>query len=413
MKYLEELRVNWRPLVAAAAGLGAGLSLNAYMGSLFAPHVIEEFGWEKSDYALIGLTGLLIFAALPVYGRMADILGVRRVAAIGVVGYPLGFVAFSLVTGDIRVFLAIAALQTLFGASTTSAVYSRIVAQHFTRARGFALALAISGPALIGALASPLVTAFIEAEGWRAGYRAAAGFTFLLGLTALFLIPPRRTATGQPADQEKRRAGKDYGLIARSFAFWIIIAGTVLCNLSHVITASQLNLVLLDTNATLKTAAMLISTYAIGVIVGRLVSGLALDRFPSHIIAAIGHALPGIGMLLIASPWDSPIVLGIAMILIGVLLGAEGDIAAYLVMRIFGIRIYGTVFSLVAASLGLASAAGSIFLRTTLQVSDGYALFLLINSVLIFIGAALFMLLGPHIRRAPLTGQTEAASPER
>lgn len=393
MSYIGELRVNWRPLAAAALGMGAGLSLNAYMGSIFAPHVIAEFGWTRSQYALIGVTGLLVFITLPFCGRLVDLYGVRRVAAVGVVGYPLGFLLFSQTDGHIGTFIAIAAIQTFLGASTTSAVYSRIVAQHFERARGLALAVAISGPALVGAVASPFFAAYISSHGWRSGYQAAALFTLLLGIVALLLMPAHDVTKQEAAP---RRAGRDYRAIVRSPAFWIIIAGTILCNLAHVVTASQLNLVLMDSHASVSTAAALISTFAAGVIGGRFISGVALDRFPAYLVAAIGMSLPGVGMLLLASSFDSTFALAGAMILIGAATGAEGDILAYLVVRTFGIAIYGSVLGLVSAALGLASAGGAGLLSLTLKFSEGFSLFLALNGFAIFVGGALFLLLGRY-----------------
>lgn len=397
MGYVDELRTNWRPLLAAAIGMGAGLSLNAYVTSLFAPHVIAAFGWSRADYALLGVTGLLVLPTLPLFGRLADLFGVRRTAAIGVIAYPLGFLAFSQMNGDIRIFFAIAALQTLLGTATTAIVYTRIVAQSFDRARGIALGIAVSGPALVGALASPLLTAFIQAHGWRAGYQVAALVTLLLGVTALLIMPPSKRKADRQAEPA-RRAGRDYRLIVRSGAFWIIFAGTFLCNLSNIVTTSQFNLVLLDSHATLGTAAMLVSTYAGGVIAGRLACGLALDRFPAHIVAAIGMAMPAIGIFILASSFDATWVLAAAVLLIGVSTGAEGDIAGYLIARIFGIAVYGSVFGLIAAGLGLASALGAILFSYTLRVSGDSVLFLAINGGLLLVGGAMFLLLGRYMR---------------
>jgi MFS family permease len=44
--------------------------------------------WDRSDFALTGVIALLTFVFPPVYGRLTDLFGVRRVAVIGVVGPP-------------------------------------------------------------------------------------------------------------------------------------------------------------------------------------------------------------------------------------------------------------------------------------------------------------------------------------
>ena len=45
MSYLGELRQNLRPLAAASLATGTSLPLFAYTNSIFAPHLIKDFGW--------------------------------------------------------------------------------------------------------------------------------------------------------------------------------------------------------------------------------------------------------------------------------------------------------------------------------------------------------------------------------
>ena len=88
MTYLGELRVNWRFLAAAGMGMTAGYLLVNYIGNLFTPHLIEEFGWSRGDIALIGATAFLGILGQPIVGRLADAFGVKRVALIGVISAP-------------------------------------------------------------------------------------------------------------------------------------------------------------------------------------------------------------------------------------------------------------------------------------------------------------------------------------
>ena len=99
--YLSELCTHWRPLLAAMIGLGSGYSTTNYVTSIMVPEFLAEFGWTKSEFALIGVLGLLSTPLFPVVGRLADVLGVRKTALIGIVAGPLGFVAMTQMTGDI------------------------------------------------------------------------------------------------------------------------------------------------------------------------------------------------------------------------------------------------------------------------------------------------------------------------
>jgi MFS family permease len=111
------------------------------------------------------------------------------------------------------------------------------------------------------------------------------------------------------------------------------------------------------------------------------------------VVATIVMAMPAVGQLLIAANVDSTLVLSSAVLFLGLSYGAEGDLIGYLVARSFGISIYGTVLGIMAASISLGSAFGSVFLSATLKSTGGYGLFLVASAVLAIIGSLFFLLL--------------------
>lgn len=398
MSYFGELRTNWQPLVAATAGLSAGLSLSAYTNAVMAPQFLEEFQWSRSDFVLTGVITLLTFVFLPVYGRLTDLFGVRRIAVIGVIGLPLCWASYALMSGPIWQYFAINVVLIGLGVATTPAIYSRIVATCFDKARGLALAIAISGPPLLGAVGAPVLEVINRAYGWRVGCLAIAATIAVIGALALLLIPAESAGARRLRGEGKN--GNDYRLIGRTRVFWILLGGVLLCNLYHTVTTSQLGVVLGDSldggRATGAEVAALISVFAAAVIVGRFVCGVALDRFPAQLVAAIAMALPGLGCLLIASSWDSFTVLVVSVCCLGAAWGAEGDVIAYLVARRFDLTLYSTVLSILSAAIGVSSALGAFILSRTLQVSDSFNGFLVFTGVAAFIGGTLFLMLGRH-----------------
>lgn len=398
--YLKEFQVRWRGLLAGTLGHAAGLAASAYIIGTFAPHLLQEFGWSKADFALLGTATLLTLVCLPLIGRATDLFGVRRVALVGVVVLPISYIALSLFNGDLRVFIGITVVQVVLGTTTTSTVYTRLVASGFDQARGMALAIVASGPALAGALGAWMLSDYIDAAGWRAGYRGVAVFTAVFGVLALLLIPA--DARPLPQARQRRSALRDYPAILRTPAFWVICGGMFLCNIPQPLHSLQLKLMLIDNGATTASAAMLVSLYAGSVIVGRFACGLALDRLPAHAVAAVSMGLPAIGMLLLASPLDVSWVLVCAVLLMGLSQGAEGDIAGYLVVRHFGVGIYSSVLGLTIAALGMASALGAVLLSGFLAATGGYSGFLAMTAVSVLLGSGLFWLLGrPGVAQIP------------
>lgn len=397
-------------LLGACVGLALGSALNHYMLNLFGPPLIAEFGWTKAQFALVGSLSLVSLFLVPLLGRFVDRHGARLAATIGFVVVPLCFVAFSFMSGNIWEFYGITLFKNVIGVMTTSLVFCRVIVERFDLARGMALSIAMSGAPLIGAVAVPIVGEVIDTEGWRMGYRVLALMSAAGGLTAVTLIGRRvKREPGAPAEEPKAPHAaltrREFFAIARQPAFPLLIGGMFLCNLPQIIVSSQMKLVLYESGAASAFATWLVSLYAVAVVIGRFISGYALDRIPAHIVAVFALGLPSIGLLALATPFDASWVLIGAIALIGLAQGAEGDVGAILTSRKFDLRHYSFIYSFLIASIGAASAVGSLILSYTLHRTDSYNGFLVLSAVVTVFGAACFFLTGRF-------GKTEPVMPE-
>lgn len=390
-----EFRSGWTALLAATSGMSAGLGLNAYVNNIFGPYLLEAFDWSKSEFALNGAISIITVFWIPLIGRLTDLFGVRNVALFGIIAYPIGFVLLSMLQGDVRVLYAIHFMQVIFCASTTATVYCRVVAERFQRHRGLALAICAAGPAVTGAIASPVLTVFVDSYGWRSGFLALAVFCGILGVLTLVFLPKGSQTNRKTAP---RSARKDYGTIFKSSAFRIIAASAFLCSLTHALATSQLKIVLADHEVTDVAAGYMVSVFAIGVIFGRLIAGVALDKWKTHIVASIGMGLPFLGCFILASGTHNILLLGLAIILIGVSFGAEADILAYVTAEYFPMSIYSTVMGLLTTSVGLAIGLGSGLLSYMLAKTDSFTAFLLLGGTLVLLGGLNLLRLNPDKR---------------
>src|SRR5687767_4633762 len=114
MNYGEEFRVHWRAMLGATAGFSSGLSVNSYINSVIGPYLLNEFQWTKAEFALAGTLSLLTLIFIPIAGRLTDLFGARRVAAVGIVAFPLSFVLLAMMKGDIRFYYVMTVLQIVF-----------------------------------------------------------------------------------------------------------------------------------------------------------------------------------------------------------------------------------------------------------------------------------------------------------
>jgi predicted MFS family arabinose efflux permease len=194
-----------------------------------------------------------------------------------------------------------------------------------------------------------------------------------------------------------------YRMLARQPVFWMLVIGAFLVSLHHAIFTNQLKLVVLDQGASDATAALMISIFGGGAIAGRLISGLALDFLKPHLVAGFFLGLPALGLLLLASRFDTTPALVLAFLLVGLAYGGEGDIIAYLVVKYFGIEVYSTVLGIVTAAIGAAIALGSVLLSVMLRTSDSFNPFLVSAACGVALGSLMFVMLGRprFMRHAP------------
>ncbi len=399
MTYADELKAHIRPLTAATIGIAFGLSINNYTASLFGAHLVKEFGWARAEFAKITIFALVLLPLFPLLGRLTDLKGVRFVAAMGVIGMPLTMVAFSQMSGNINQFFAINLAQLICGACLTSTVFNRVVAERFTIARGIAFAIIMSGPPLTGGIAAWALGPVIVDYGWRGGYLFMGALILVFGVLSLVLLPARAPLKAQPST-----AKRDYSLIVRSPVFWLTSLGMLLCNMPQALGSNQLMLMLQENGVPL-TASIFVSIYPFGVLVGRFLTGAALDRYPTHIVGAIGLALPALGFAVLASPYDGALLLGFAVLMMGLAQGAEGDVAAYAVAKHFPLGIFATVMGPVNAATAVGASLGGLVLVPMLGHFDNYGPFLIFSTIVTVLGAVALFALGrfPELDQTPET----------
>ncbi len=388
-------------MLAATFGMATGYgAMSTFAVSVIAPHLLAEFGWSKSAFAMLSTIALLAGLSLPFAGRLGDVIGVRWTALIGIVVLPLSYIAYSFMTGPMWQYVVIFCLQSIFCVTTTSTVYSRIAVQYAEKARGLSLAIVATGPALTAAIGGPLLNMLVEAEGWKAAYWALALFTAICGTITMLLLPGEKRAAPGELPPKKRRARDDYPAMMRIPAFWLLAGAMLLCNLPQVVFLSQMKLVMIDNGVAATGVGVMLSAFAMGTLAGRFMTGLMLDHFAPQLVSFVCMGLPGVGLALIASSFDAPALLTFAVLCLGFSFGAEGDIVGFLVARNFGIAIYGSVLGLMTFAMSIASSSGAALLSVTLAKTGSYDFFLVACAISVFVGSLLLL---------PLKGETRVA----
>lgn len=156
-------------------------------------------------------------------------------------------------------------------------------------------------------------------------------------------------------------------------------------------------------------AAAILGLFGISAMVGRIVGGALLDRFPARVVGTIAFLLPvfAVAILLVAgkSIWLSAFV----AIAFGLANGAEVDLLSYLIARYFGMKNFGGIVGLCIAFNGGASALGPLVAGILYDYTGNYDAFLLVAMVPMAIGALLIACL-PRPRPIETEAPQDAAA---
>lgn len=395
---IAEWKSGWRIVLGAACGLGTGISFYLLISSIFIVPVTEAFGWTRGDLGIGGMisfmTGALCF---PIIGRFVDRVGFRRVATVCALGLSATYVATALQPGWFPFYIALMIIGGVFGGGTASIVYARPVVAAFQRQRGLALGLATAGTSIMAIIAPPLLAYVIGEYGWRAGFLALATLTGAIGLpVALALIGRAREAVARDADESKLANVRDVSLreALRGPRLWFLIVAICAINIPGSGVLGQLAPLVADRGLDEGEVALVMSVYAVGLLLGRVVTGMALDRLPAALVGFATMLVPVLGIVMLMAPAPSFAVAALAVGLIGMQQGAEVDLFAYVVSHSFGVKNFGAIYGVVVMAGAFSTAVALVTFGKVHDATGSYDIALMIGAVCFVVGALAFLALG-------------------
>jgi DHA2 family metal-tetracycline-proton antiporter-like MFS transporter len=192
--------------------------LTGAMVNVMLPVIRAEFGASAAQIGWVVTGFSLAFAAsVPLYGRVSDLYGVRRVFVLGICGFALGGLSCALAP-SLPLLVAGRMLQAAGGAAIPALATVAVAKVIPPGARGGALGLVSSS---IGAASAvgPIVGGVLgQLLGWRALFVGSLSLALLLIPFALRALPGDRAQSAQRLDL---LGGVLFGLGAGLFLFGI------------------------------------------------------------------------------------------------------------------------------------------------------------------------------------------------
>lgn len=393
----------WRSfgLLPLAAALGYATSvLHVYSLGPFIGALEQEFGWSRAQ-ASAGLTVAALISAIgciPV-GMTVDRIGPRRVGLIGVLAMCSAFALVGTATGEAANWLAlwgVIAVGTFFVQAT---VWTSAVASRFETSRGLAFAITLSGASFSAALFPVFATWLIGSYGWRTAYVAMGGIWAALVFPILFIL--FRGAKDQGRKQQATRpdasalTGISLAEGLRSPTLYKLLMAAGLFAFTAIGVVVHFVPILKDSGATPLSAAGIASLVGIFSIVGRLGTGVLLDRFSGHVVGAVAFLIPILACVLLLTDGANPVSQAIAAAIFGLTVGSEVDVIAYLAAKHFGLKNFGALYGVLQMALAAGTAFGPLAAGAVFDRYDSYAPFLMLTTVLMAASAIALFTLGP------------------
>jgi MFS family permease len=407
----------WWVVVGSFLGLivsAAPVATNT-IGTFVKP-ISSDLGWTRSQVTLgLAISGFTMALGSVILGRLMDRYGVRPVTLGAVVGFGISMAAIGFTPRSLSMFTVLYALQGFVSAGIAPLPYAKSISGIFDRERGLALGIAIGGVGIGTVLVPQYAQTIIGSFGWRQAYIGLGLLHLAVAFPAvLFLI--KEPGYGRPANSEPRSRvavstvpGKTVGEALVDPTFWMIVfsftfSGAVLVGLNGTIVP-----MLTDGGMSVRMATSAVSVLGIATIAGRIFSGYLLDRIFAPYVTILFLMVPFVGVVAFGAglSYGLPFV---AAFLIGLGIGGELDLMAFLISRYFGLRAFGALYGLLTGLFYIGAKGGPFMVNVVYEATGSYHLVLVIAGIIMPAASLIIWRLGPYVY--PVAHERVERSPE-
>lgn len=355
-------------MVAALFLVTFGISNPIAAFGVFLPVIGDDTGWSRGAISVALSINLLVGAPMGfVFGTLTDRHGPRLVLPLTITLAGAGFALAATVGALWQLYLFVGVLAGI-GTSAFYLLAAATVARWFQERRGLAMGIVFTGFNVGYMTGGPVAALLIDHLGWRAAYAVHAGmFCGIAGLGSLFVRFPSAApaAAGGAIGASPPAGGTTFRRALRDARLWFLsaswlLAGAVLLMVSvHIVPFS------LDRGISLEAASLALTAYGVGAVTGRIVFGLAADRFGGRAAMWICTGAQVAALAGVVAGLSQPLLLA-CLFVFGLGFAGADTVFVKAVPDVFGVRAIGAVMGVMTlgwrggASLGPA-AAGFVY----------------------------------------------------
>ena len=406
----------WWVVAVSALGLSLGFpTIIVYSFGVFIKPLVQELGATRGAVSFaFTLANLMVSICSPVVGSLTDRFGARKVVVTATALLALLLISAPLLPARIAALYLFYAAIGLVGNGSAPIPYGRVVSSWFDRRRGLALGCTLFGIGA-GAIFMPsLCQRLIPLVGWRYTYAIIAVVVLAIPVPMLALVmkdSPAETGElpdGAPATRNDGQGGgaaavKNVAALEgftwpearRTGIFWLMAVAVFLVAGSVHGCVLHLAPLLTDHHLPPEKVALAITVLGSSLMIGRVGSGWLLDRFFAPRVGMCIFAAAACGIALLRFAADTALVYP-GVFLVGMGMGAEVDVIAFLTSRYFGLRSLGEIYGYAFSSYTLAGALGPWLMGLGFDRFGSYNTVLMAFCAASLVSAALIAPLGPY-----------------
>ncbi|MEE8076031.1 MAG: MFS transporter [Candidatus Binatia bacterium] len=349
----------WIVLAAAFAMHMAYAGVHFSFGVFLKP-IAAAMDWSRGATAFAYT--LLWWASAPatfVLGWLSDRIGPRKILVFGGAIFGLGIFLSSTVESLWEFYLYFGVLGGIGRAAARAPLLSAVF-QSFTKRKGLAIGLTLSGTG-IGTLIFPSLARYImSVSSWRLAFVALGLVSWGILIPVAFLITKPRPGEPEPGRAQGEQKGWDtdaVGILGSPDKEWtvaevlknrvfLIFLGTGLaCCVSHSFPLAHIVAYASDRGISELSAASILGTVGVSASAGRLIWGATSDRIGGRKSVLCCIALQTFLMFLVAFANDlwSFYLFAVAF---GLFYGGVLPLYAVVSRELFGMRRFGTVYGM-------------------------------------------------------------------
>ncbi len=285
-------------------------------GVMFKPMIIE-FGWHRGSMSFAFFVNMTLYAlSLIAVGRFYDRYGPKWVIIISSLFLSAGYALISVISSLWQFYLFYGIFGGIGLGGTSVALIAALTSKWFSKWRGFAISLSLSGNCLGQFALVPLFTLFTVRYGWRASYLAIGLIMLLVNITLAMTV-----IKGDPEDLGVRPFGAedikekdcekddrvtsgyqvDMGLwdAMHTPSFWFFLTVMFVCGSGDFLVTTHLIPLVTDYGISPTTAGNMLAWFGLMSLAGILVAGPASDLIGNKIPIAITFLIRFLVFLLI------------------------------------------------------------------------------------------------------------------